>query len=244
MTTLTPPPERELPAELRARVLDEIGPAPRRHWVPVAAAVAAAVALAVPVAVLAGRDGPAPTAPGGPAATSAAPRPAAAEIVRRCLADDLIGEYGDERLQVVFADDRGFVAAVGGRHLSTTCGFSPTWARVTNDGAEESSSGGLEVGYLPEGRRHLTITSQSAGPDDRQPGGSQAVVTGRVDRDVRRVVVRWDDGQAVTAALDGPYFAVRAFFPPGPTPGVSSPRGVAVAYDAQGRELGHTELTP
>lgn len=208
MTTLTPPPERDVPAAVRARVLGGIDAAPRRNWIPVAAAVAAVVALVVPVVVLTRdtrADAP-PPATGGAVPPWTAPRgfgenalPDAQFLAARCR-DSVpdAGRYADRDVVVraVYADAAGYVAWVGGDGLSAVCGFDWT------DGRQQFTTGVVdgeqEPTWAPDSGPGLSVL--------RTDGGE--VVTGVVARGVTKVELR-RGALRTSAAVHGPYFVAR-----------------------------------
>ena len=234
MTTLTPPPERELPSGLRAAVLDAIeAPArPARRWIPVAAAPAVAVSVAVPVVVLADRDGPPPAAPAAtptpslppwtpPAGPFPGPLPDGQTLVRRCVDAVPAGQapaVGGLAVRAVHTDSEGYVAWVGGGGFSTICSFA--W-----DGEPDlvgGFGGGVpEPTWAPEFDVRLSVSGVG--------GSDPKLVTGTVSRGVRRVELRWGTGRS-WATVRGPYFVGRIAAPAGG----SAERPTARAYGADG----------
>ncbi|HEY6749558.1 MAG TPA: hypothetical protein VI357_28055 [Mycobacteriales bacterium] len=265
MNTL--PAERDLPPAARdaarARVVaaTQQPPAPRR-WVPVAAAAGLLAVVGASVAgVAAYRSDPAP-APAASPSPSPSPSPSASptgpdrdDLAARCIrssgADSGPVEIdtSDSRVLVLFRDRYGYQLEVGNPGFAAECTASPDGQEVIAGGY--SGSGG------PRGR-NLTYLKGREGPIELQgyggvelaghvplPTAGERVVfyaSGRVSRDVARVVITWPGKKPVTAAVEGPRFLARvpgrgrtdARQEPGDRP------DLIVAYDAAGHELGRT----
>ena len=232
------PAERDLPPAARdaarARAVAAVTrpAAPSRRWVPLAAAAGlAAVVAGSTVAVAAYRSDPAPA----PAATASPPGPSRADMLAECVrytrVDTMARELGDTSrtdVRALWQDRYGYLLSIGSAKTAATCSFAPDGTRLRGAG-----SGGAYSGYLDRPGEAVVAGQYGTGalPADRLG----YYVTGRVSRDVARVVVTWPGAAPVTAALEGPYLLARATFP-GLTD-VDRPAEI-VAYDAAGNVLG------
>ena len=234
------PPRRELPAptadRIRARVLaGTTAPAGRRsRWLPLAAAAAVVVLVAGAVAVTGARDDRS-APPAGP------PSPSPSGPDRAALLADCVKVFGTVRdrqgridrspfgVRALFRDRDGYMLWAGSTTMTVTCSFTSAGALLPSAGGGADPSGYLvgdaeAVVVNGYGTQHVTARDDRLGYH----------VTGRVRRDVARVVVTWPDAEPVTAALEGPYFAARATYP-GRTD-VDRP-ALIVAYTADGTQI-------
>ena len=211
-----------VPARARARA--------RRRLV--AGAVAVAVAAAVPVAAL--RPGPAGDAARPPARSMLPEAEIVASCLRRAPALSERSAAAPGRVLAVFADRRGYLAWVGGRNYDLPdCLFGWDGIAAGGPATKVYATEPPPRGYLPD-RTPYAVHDGGVGDGGRDH--TTAYATGRVSRQVRRLVLRWPGFPPVEAVLAGPYFAGRATADGlVRVPGDGAP--AVTAYDAAGRVL-------
>jgi hypothetical protein len=247
MNTL--PTERDLPPAARdatrARLVAAADrpPASARPWVPVAAAAGLAAVVGASVAgVAAYRSDPAP-APVGTASPTGLDR---AGLAARCIGSGSREvDTSGSRLLVLFRDRQGYQFDVGNAGFIATCAASPDGREVFRGGSV--GIGGQDGDNLTYFDKPWSVQLDTWGSQDLNGGflnpGDPVVfhASGRVSRNVTRVVITWPGHAPVTAAVEGPRFLARVPGVP-PVEGQEPPDrpDMIVAYDAAGRVVGRT----
>lgn len=205
----------------------------RRQRRAVLGAVAAAALLAAAVPVTALRPDPAPPTTHQP--------PSDADVLRSCLgrAPALLDRPPTQgRVLVTLADDRGYAAWVGGGDYDLPdCMFDRSGAPAGGPATKLYPRGVRPPrGYLPDGTPYAL---QDGGVGDGGRSYTTAYASGRVSRQVRRLVIRWPRLPPAEAVLDGPYFLARVSVDGVLWRPADRPESVT-AYDGAGRVLGRT----
>lgn len=241
MQSLTPPPERDLPAwrvaELRTRVMAAVQrPAPKagrvRRAALVAAIVAAVVAGGVTTTTMTRGDDASQFLAFGPGMLS----PELSSVVDRCLAYDWpkaepSSQPYDPPLSVTKDD-----LVVSAQH-----GESRAAAFVTDVGylmcqQDEKGSGWASERWQPQRKEWLPGPAERLLLMSTESAGGDVTVIGRVSAGVHRLVLDYGNGHSSDARFGSGMFALLS----DGTPVTSD--ATLISYDANGREIGRSVL--